>query len=378
MVIPNVVSLIFDIPTGELSDKIGRKNLIILGAAMNVLLGFLLRYVSSIPELVFYMITFGFATLLITPSGRALAMEVSPRNRTGTFFGLVEGMIDLGFMISPLFAGYLLSTYVTDGTFYIGAFAALMCMASMLVFLLTRETVKHISKIFESIHKVITVDGIYRKGLIDFSQLRGVGIVFLVSTFIFVSVDGIIWSIEPLFTTIGFSAIIVGIIMTVYQAASLAEIPAGWLADKFGKIEMLVVGMLLSAIFFALFGLVSNIPDVTAITLNYLNLPIIGSQIIVLSWRALLCILFMLIASAGLGAATPAIEGLLTDKAVKKQHGAVTGVWGSVEDLTYIVSPILAGVVGQIFNLGMSFVFLGIMCALMLPIMKKLLVDHPA
>jgi MFS family permease len=376
LVIPNIVAIIFDIPMGELSDKVGRKKLTLISIIMMLILGLTLRYITNIPELILFLIALGFTNLIIASPMRAWVMELSVRKKSGQSWGLFEGMMDLGFTIAPLFAGFILSTYITDGAFYLGMFVVIMAFVAMMLLLLAQDTVKHTLKMLKSIIKVIFEDKMYITGFRNFSQLRGIGIAVLLSIFIFVFVDGVVWAIEPLLATTGFSVMIVGIILTAHQLGSLAEIPAGVIADKFGKNKMLIIGILISALFFTLFGFIcnSNVESPVAVTLSYPDLPI-GPFELAMTYQDIWCIITMFIAAAGLACAGPAAAGLLTDSSTKLQHGAITGVWGTVEDFSYIVSPIIAGFVAETYGLGMSFVLLGGICLALLPILVILLKD---
>jgi len=348
--ISNIVSLIFDIPVGELSDKVGRKKLIMSGLALNVLLGFALPMLETVPELVLFLIALGFANLLLAPPARAFVMEITPRKKSSEFFGIFDTMMDLGFAVGPLAAGYILSQRVDLGVADIGIFTALLCIVAFLVILLAHETVLRTKKMFKSIRDVIYVDGIYRAGVTDFRQLHGPGLAILLSIFTLVFIDGVIWTIGPLYTTTGMSLEDAGFILMMFQLPLLLfQIPAGKLADKYGKITIFVVGSLLATVSFAMFGLSTEVE---------------------------MSIALAFCAASGLALIYPAMEGLLTDISTKKQHGGIVGVWSTAEDTAYITSPILGGLIAQTVGIGATFIFLGLLILGGLPLMFRLLSDR--
>ncbi|MFA5930124.1 MAG: MFS transporter [Candidatus Micrarchaeia archaeon] len=349
--ISNVVSLIFDIPIGELSDKVGRKKLIIAGLALNVLLGFALPHLQSVATLVVFLVALGFANLLLAPPARAFVMEISPSKKTSEFFGIFDTLMDLGFAIGPLAAGYILSERTDLGVSDIGIFTALMCIVALLVILLAHETVLRTKKMFRSIRDVISTDGFYRAGLADFRQLHGAGLAILLSIFTLVFIDGVIWTIGPLYTTTGMSMEDAGLILMMFQLPLLLfQIPAGKLADKYGKITIFVAGSLLAAVSFAMFGLSTDVG---------------------------LSIALAFCAASGLAFVYPATEGLLTDISTKKQHGGIVGVWGAAEDIAYISSPIIGGLIAQTIGVGATFIFLGLLLLGGLHTMLRLLSERP-
>ena len=172
---------------------------------------------SSVSDLAIFLIALGFANLLIAAPSRAFVMEISPRKKSSEFFGIFDTLMDSGFAVGPLVAGYLLTDKINAGVSHIGVFTALMCIVSFLIILFAHETVVRTKKMFKSMRAVISADGVYRAGLMDFGQLHGAGRAVLLSIFTLVFIDGVIWTIEPLYTTSGMSLENAGIILMMFQ-----------------------------------------------------------------------------------------------------------------------------------------------------------------
>ncbi|MFH1055013.1 MAG: MFS transporter [Candidatus Altiarchaeota archaeon] len=340
--VPNMVSLLFDIPLGRLSDKIGRKGLISIGLLILVLLGFALSSLRTLPVFILFMIVFGFANLLIIVPARAYVMETTPENKRSEFFGIFESLIQIGFTVGPIIAGYLITDNFNIGLTDTGILFSLSCLLAFFIILLIQETITVKEPVLNSIKTIVKTDWIYLKGLREFKTLRAPGAAILLTTFILIFIDGIIWSMEPLYTKQGLDATTVGYIMAMFVAPFiLLEAPTGWLADRVGKTKLFITGLIIAGISLILFGLTT---DPTAL--------------IILAFTA----------TAGLAVTSPALDGLLSDLSANKMRGNIVGVWDVAEDSAYIVSPIVGGLIAQIYGIGATFIFIGCLPLIGLPI----------
>ena len=106
-----------------------------------------------------------------------------------------------------------------------------------------------------SVKDTIVKDNLYVKSLLDFKDLHFAGVAVLLATFIIVFVDGIVWTLEPLYTTLDIGAETVGLILSMFVLPFiLFEVPAGMIADKFGKIRVFITGLVIAGVFLITFG----------------------------------------------------------------------------------------------------------------------------
>lgn len=354
--IPNVISMLFDIPTGGLSDHIGRKKILLAGLGIMAFLGLILPTVKSMMSLMVFMIFFGLANQYVLVPARAYVMDIAPKGKTAEYFGVFTTFFQIGFMIAPFIAGYLLGeTLSSAGVSNISLFYFTACLlAAVLVFLL-KETVDKRETTYMAVKDLIKKDKVILKEILDYRELKTVGLMILFLTFILVAADGVIWMLEPLYYKLNVSPLTVpllgyempagatiGLILSMFVLPFiLFEIPAGVIADRCGKWTTLLAGLLVAGLFFIVFGS----------TLN----PVI-----------LMASAFL--ATTGLAFAHPSMEGLLTDISLKKEKGGVVGVWDVAEDLGYIMGPLVGGVVAEYYGIEVPFVFLGILILLMIPL----------
>ncbi len=336
--VPNFVSLFFDVPLGGLSDHLGRRKLLAVGVVMMGLLGLVLHLVSSVPELLLYLVFFGVANQLVYISIRAFIMDISPAGETSKYFGFFEALASIGFTVGPIVGGALIADNLAPGLLSVGVFYTLMCLLALVLALLLKDTAPQ-EGLASSVRDLIRKDRLVFRELLEFKQLSSGGGVILILTFILVVTDGLIWTMEPLYTTLGLDSAMVGLILAMFVLPFiLFDIPAGILADRYGKARIMVVGLTLAGIFMILFGLVRE--------------PL-----------HLLITAFM--ATTGLALVRPSIDGLLTDLAEKKQKGGIVGVWDVSEDLGYVIGPIMGGLIGSYYgDIGFAFTLMGVVLLL--------------
>ena len=104
---PSIAALIFGIPLGALSDRIGRKNAMILGVAVSIGgMAFEVTVLDPTLILVFAFIQ-GLGSTLYFLSQAPFMMKVSDDDNRALLFSLNWGLVTLASAVGSLFAGYL-------------------------------------------------------------------------------------------------------------------------------------------------------------------------------------------------------------------------------------------------------------------------------
>jgi MFS family permease len=170
--------------------------------------------------------------------------------------------------------------------------------------------------------------------VMEYLKLGCVGVLVFWLTVLFTSYEGLVWAFEPLFSRYyDMSPLAAGVILSLFTVPFiLFSIPAGVLADRYGKMRTLVPGLLLTGLFVMSFGL--------------------AGDFFTLALSALL-------STTGLAFAWASTAGLLADSSKRLQKGYIAGVWSMSEGLGYLVGPVLGGLVGQYFSVKVPFVLLG-------------------
>jgi len=135
LIIFNVVYALFSVPAGVLSDKLGRKKLIVWGWSLYALvyLGFALVQENWAVWLLFAL--YGLYYGLAEGVARALVCDLVPENKRGTAFGLYHGVVGITLLPASLIAGGLWQSVSPAAPFYFGAILAALAVLGLLIFI---------------------------------------------------------------------------------------------------------------------------------------------------------------------------------------------------------------------------------------------------
>lgn len=127
----NLVSALAAIPAGRLSDRIGRRNAIIIGWGIYALayLGFAL---ANSPALIWLLYAFyGLYYAFTEGAAKAMVAELVPENSRGAAYGLYNASVGIMALPASLLAGFLWNRVSPSAPFLFGglmAFLAFVCI----------------------------------------------------------------------------------------------------------------------------------------------------------------------------------------------------------------------------------------------------------
>jgi MFS family permease len=132
LILFNVVYAAVSIPAGVLSDKLGRRRIIVLGWVAYALtyLGFAVASTSWHIWLLFalYGVYYGLAEGV----ARAFVADLVPEDRCGTAYGLFHGVVGITLLPASVIAGWLWQAISPAAPFYFGAGLAFLAMVGLL------------------------------------------------------------------------------------------------------------------------------------------------------------------------------------------------------------------------------------------------------
>ncbi len=132
LVLLNITYAAVALPAGVLSDRLGRKRVIILGWFTYVLvyLGFAIVEDVWLVWLLFagYGVYYG----IVEGVARAFVADLVSEDRRGTAYGLFHGVVGLSLLPASLIAGWLWQAYSPAAPFFFGAGLAFIAMLGML------------------------------------------------------------------------------------------------------------------------------------------------------------------------------------------------------------------------------------------------------
>ncbi|MPM82377.1 hypothetical protein SDC9_129438 [bioreactor metagenome] len=138
----NITAAIFAIPFGKLSDKIGRKKVLILGYLSFSLVYAGFAFSNSKALLIAVFVLYGFYTALITGAERAMIVEISPPELKGTFLGLHATIVGIALLPASIIAGVLWHSFGPSAPFILGALLSFTAAILLLNIKKNRQNVK--------------------------------------------------------------------------------------------------------------------------------------------------------------------------------------------------------------------------------------------
>jgi DHA1 family multidrug resistance protein-like MFS transporter len=220
---------------GRLSDKKGRKPVIVPGFLAYALISVAFIYSDAINTLIVIRFFHGIASAMLMPVIQAYIGDITPSGREGTTMGLFNMSLFLGLSVGPLIGGVIKDSFSLQASFIcMGSLALIGFFLSL--WLLPPTSSERGIKNRDASFSWKTL--LYDRHLIGLFLFR----------FAYVVCVGIIWGFIPLYADTKFAASssLIGIlIMLGIFISGLIHIPMGYIADRISKKLMVVVGGLI-------------------------------------------------------------------------------------------------------------------------------------
>ena len=131
----NITAALLSMPFGGLSDKLGRKKLLVSGYLVFALcyLGF--AFSNSQPQMVAVFVLYGAYTAMIAGVERAFVAEIAPTNLKGTMLGLHSTVTGIALLPASVIAGVLWTQFGAAVPFLFGAAMSLLAAGILLLFM---------------------------------------------------------------------------------------------------------------------------------------------------------------------------------------------------------------------------------------------------
>ncbi|WDP91368.1 MAG: MFS transporter [Desulfobacter sp.] len=315
------ISRTFLLPVfGRISDRKGRKPFIMAGLVTYALVSLAFVRSTTVEGLIFIRFIQGAGSAMIMPVVQAYVGEITPEGTEGWSMGLFNLSMFLSLSLGPFIGGTVLDLWSMDGAFYCMTGLSLAGLVLCLVFLppLSQEKIR-MGRHREPVPFAMLVRDRELGGLVAFR-------------YAYTACIGIIWCFMPLYagTAFGFSGSRIGLLVMVGVFVSgVLQLPMGYVADRFDKKSMVVLGGGLSAV-----GILC---------------PFWAA-----SFNHLLASVFVF--GLGGGIAMPAISAMAVVKGdEKKAMGSVMSVMTVAHSLGMFTGSILAGLSMDFFSLAYAF-----------------------
>lgn len=131
----NLTASLLSIPLGRLSDRIGRKKLLVTGYLVFSAVYFGFAFGSSQAIIVVVFVFYGLYTALITGVERAFIAEISPAQLKGTMLGLHSTVVGIALLPASIIAGLLWDSLGASAPFLFGSGMSLAAALILLFFM---------------------------------------------------------------------------------------------------------------------------------------------------------------------------------------------------------------------------------------------------
>lgn len=307
--------LLTQVPIGRLSDRIGRKRILLLGLATFTFMPLLYIYASSAYLLLLIRALGGVGASAVWPLAMALIVEQTRADGRGAALGWYNASFYSALAFGPLFGGVLYDHFGMNAPFYF--WALLGTMAVVIVHLRVKEPEKIEMGVLPERGKARLIDqGYLLTFLACCSVVLWVGVV-----------GGFNYTMLPDYAAgLGLSATDVGLIYMAYGGGTaLSNIYFGHQADRGRRKALIFAGCLSGASAFALLPRAFGLPEVA---------------------------LLFAAMGLGLGAGNPAAASLIADTTCATRRGEIFGIFNTARMSGVVVGPLIAGLTADTYGVS--------------------------
>lgn len=312
---------------GRLSDRFGRKHVLVAGWITAIPVPFMLMWAPDWNWVVAANMFLGVSQGLTWSTTVIMKIDLVGPKRRGLAMGLNEFSGYFAVAGSALATGWIAARYgLRPEPFYLGVVYVIAGL--LLSVLLVRETRHHVAHEVKVHHAgsapaSLTQREIFRRTSLTDRNLSSVSQVGLVNNLN----DGMAWGLFPLvFAAAGMTLTQIGILAAIYPAVwGVSQVFTGALSDRIGRKWLIAGGMWLQAAGIA----------ITALSTDFL--PFGGGAVML-----------------GLGTAMvyPTLLAAIGDVAHPSWRASAVGVYRLWRDLGYAVGALLAGFTADMFGLA--------------------------
>ncbi len=306
-----VTGIFFKLPSGALSDMLGRRRMMVVGAVFFAVPPFFYPFVQEPWSLLALRFAHGFATAIFSPVAAAYVASLAETGR-GARFGWFASANDIGATAGPLVGGFVLyfTTNYSVTFLLVGVLGALALLVVILIPDVDRPAPE--AKTFG------TRAAEFRLGLAEVFRTPPIFVAGGIEAVMYIGYGAFLGFLPIYARSVGLNFAEIATVLGAQLIFGLVAKPiAGTVSDRIGRIPVIVIGLLFCA---AALPLIFRCESLTTFLLAA---PLLG---------------------LGVGAVTPVTNALTADLASTRGLGAAMGVFGTVLDIGEAAGPMIAGV----------------------------------
>lgn len=319
--------------TGRLANRVGRKNLLVIGWIIALPIPFLLIFAHNWAWIVVANILLGISQGLTWSSTVVMKMDLVGEKQRGLAMGINEFAGYLAVGIVAFLTGYIAENYgIRPYPFYLGIGMSILGLTMSLIWI--KDTHTFVSKESQE-SSIKKAKNIFLNTTLKDKTLSSVTQAGLVNNLN----DGMIWGLLPiLLLQLKFDIHQIGILTAIYPSVwGMGQLVTGRLSDIFSKKKLLFLGMFLQ-----------------------------GIAIVLLIFTDSFYALCTLSALLGIGTALvyPTFLSTIAQATDPQQRAETLGVFRLWRDLGYAIGAIISGIVADILGINYAVLSIGILTVL--------------
>jgi MFS transporter, DHA1 family, multidrug resistance protein len=316
--------LLFDLPMGGLTDRFGRKSVLLAGTIITAVGSVLCGVAGDFTQLIVFRFIGGIGAATVLTGAQVMLADISTRENRGRVMSIYQGCFLFAVGFGPTPGGFIADALGYRAPFYV--FAVLGLVAGLIALVRLPET--------KASHGQATVGGEAIAAPSTSSTARqlfassGFVLVCLVSFVQFFARTGAVFSVVPVAMSngLGLTPSQIGVGLTIGNLLNFAVIwISGPLVDRYGRKAVIFPSTVISGLAFIAFA-----------SADSYSMFILGS----LLWGV----------GGGIGGAAPAAYA--ADLAPKGANGITMGIYRTVADAGYVVGPTALGIITDQIGAG--------------------------
>ncbi|HQI46879.1 MAG TPA: MFS transporter [Bacteroidales bacterium] len=140
--ITNAVAVIFAIPLGSLSDKIGKEKVLVTGFLIYAFVYFGFGISTNIGAIVALFALYGLYSAATDGIQKAFISDIIDKNKKGTGLGIYNALLGLTLLPASIIAGFLYDHVNSRIPFYFGASTSVLAAILLVIYMMTTPRTK--------------------------------------------------------------------------------------------------------------------------------------------------------------------------------------------------------------------------------------------
>lgn len=336
------VQLACQVPVGMLSDRIGRRPLILLGLFLFAILAPLYVYAGNVSLFIMLRAFAGLAASCVWPLAMALVIDRVAIHQRGSAMGWFNASFYVALAIGPAIGGGLYDLFGLKAPFYF--WSALLLASLLIVLTFVREP--------DRPARMETGDNPPQKEDLILAGYRTTFVACCGSVMWIGLMMGFNMTLLPNYAgNLGFSSMEIGLLYLAFAGTTaISNVYFGYVSDN-GWRRLLIVGGSVSGVvsFLLLAGVSSPIPF----------------------------FLVMAVMGFGSGMSNPASSATIADITVSSRRGEIFGIFNTARMMGVVIGPLVAGLTAEFFGIPGS-IFSFVVIALIITIVTLFVREPPA